>query len=730
MSPLSSPGEVGAWESKRVADPPSSPSVRDGGGQLLQDIDRSFGSSMSISSIESPRTRAFARVVAEEGNDPFSFVLGEQPGVAVPNWLLSQRAGNRSSPHAMEISSPAVPDGLNQRPLCRLDPTQRYSVPLGRSPQDCSPFERNARALSTGAVPCGDRSIHSEPSSPAGPPLKKRLSALYRLQKNELEWFGPNVSGDSNISRDDSNASQDDSRVSQISQNAAWFQGGDTFSSQEADSSLLGVAPPPADVSPAACAPSDMGRFFFSPDSPNVSLIPQPIPAVRTSPNSSPGSSPLRSLLGAPFAPNIRRCASIAVPNNAETAIPPPPKNDLDIALDMDEGDESVLEGSPVRPPPRAAPRLGGPARAHSVVLAGERCAEAIGSTCLPGFGSFEQDHKILPCHPVKCDGLMRITPDTLVDLLQGKYNDKIHGYCIVDCRFAYEYEGGHVAGAINLNTTEKVRSHFLECGCGMHANSDLPSRTQSGAPDENGDVRKFLLIFHCEFSWKRAPSMALSLRQADRALAHDYPNCHFPDIYILEGGYSNFFAKHPEYCEPRAYIQMDDPRFMRHRSEELTGFRKQFTRNRSFAYGDGRIATAAAATIANSRLASGRLSVSRTLAFSRTTTETKENAPPAASLLTSSKPPFPAMKPLVRASTLGMIAPAQLQADATRLDVPPPVRDASFSSAGDSSFDGDGGDSPCAVATSRRPLFEQFQVPRARSPVSALFARPPSQRT
>lgn len=44
---------------------------------------------------------------------------------------------------------------------------------------------------------------------------------------------------------------------------------------------------------------------------------------------------------------------------------------------------------------------------------------------------------------------LNSISPLTLATLLTGKGHTH---YIIIDCRFEYEYEGGHINGAINLN--------------------------------------------------------------------------------------------------------------------------------------------------------------------------------------------------------------------------------------------------------------------------------------
>lgn len=129
------------------------------------------------------------------------------------------------------------------------------------------------------------------------------------------------------------------------------------------------------------------------------------------------------------------------------------------------------------------------------------------------GFGSKEQQGKILPCHPVKEDGLMRITADTLSCLLAGEYDEQIDEYLIVDCRFPYEYAGGHIEGAQNLNTPEAVENFLLKPGQDdghlYESPQAMPTPSMSGQPAVDGSQKKkTILIFHCEFSAKRAPTL------------------------------------------------------------------------------------------------------------------------------------------------------------------------------------------------------------------------------
>jgi len=79
-----------------------------------------------------------------------------------------------------------------------------------------------------------------------------------------------------------------------------------------------------------------------------------------------------------------------------------------------------------------------------------------------------------------------------MADVLSGKYDDVIGSCRVIDCRYPYEYEGGHIRGAENLYTQERV----LEL---LHSQSNRSSK-QEGKRD--------ILVFHCEFSSERGPKM------------------------------------------------------------------------------------------------------------------------------------------------------------------------------------------------------------------------------
>ncbi|KAJ7172642.1 hypothetical protein C8R46DRAFT_1162023 [Mycena filopes] len=218
------------------------------------------------------------------------------------------------------------------------------------------------------------------------------------------------------------------------------------------------------------------------------------------------------------------------------------------------------------------------PLTGATAMLANESPSAKFLSAGIPGFGDNEAAGKLLPCHRVTDDGLMRIKPETLNTLLDGHYSEQAD-YHIIDCRFDYEFNGGHINGAVNLNQTGDVEEFLLRTSL------KKPKPSVSGDP-----ARKTILVFHCEFSAKRAPTFAKHLRARDRALNNNnYPRIHYPELYILEGGYCQYFQSSSSRCLPQAYVTMDDPTHTASRDGGLDQLRKtKFGRHKSYTYGDG----------------------------------------------------------------------------------------------------------------------------------------------
>ena len=135
-------------------------------------------------------------------------------------------------------------------------------------------------------------------------------------------------------------------------------------------------------------------------------------------------------------------------------------------------------------------------------------------------------------------DTIPRISKETMIEVLDGKYTHCYDQSMIVDCRFEYEYTGGHIDGAINFNNKEELAGKLFD--------QTIPQRT--------------LLVFHCEYSAHRAPIAARYIRGEDRTTnAHQYPKLTYPEVYILDGGYSAFFKDHKDRCFPPSYVEMND---------------------------------------------------------------------------------------------------------------------------------------------------------------------------
>lgn len=68
----------------------------------------------------------------------------------------------------------------------------------------------------------------------------------------------------------------------------------------------------------------------------------------------------------------------------------------------------------------------------------------------------------------------------------------------------------------------------------------------------------------------------------------HQYPKLYYPEIYILQGGYSGFFGHYKERCEPQSYVAMQDERHKATCAREMRNFGKssKLIRTQSFTYG------------------------------------------------------------------------------------------------------------------------------------------------
>ncbi|CAD6186668.1 unnamed protein product [Caenorhabditis auriculariae] len=141
------------------------------------------------------------------------------------------------------------------------------------------------------------------------------------------------------------------------------------------------------------------------------------------------------------------------------------------------------------------------------------------------------------------------ISAQTLLKESKRLGDDFLRQYTIVDCRYPFEYNGGHVKGAINVYEKSAVQKIFF--------------------PEESdNEIRSRIPIFYCEYSQKRGPSMANYLRSMDRIRNElSYPHVDYPEIYLIDLGYKNLWSHEScrDLCDPRSYLPMNAPTHTHH---------------------------------------------------------------------------------------------------------------------------------------------------------------------
>ena len=100
-----------------------------------------------------------------------------------------------------------------------------------------------------------------------------------------------------------------------------------------------------------------------------------------------------------------------------------------------------------------------------------------------------------LPLIQGRHQDLKSISVDVLAQVLEGHYKDLIEECVVVDCRYPYEYNGGHIRGAKNIFSQEAILQEFIR------NKKSTPTASRS-------DDKRHILIFHCEFSSERGPTL------------------------------------------------------------------------------------------------------------------------------------------------------------------------------------------------------------------------------
>ncbi|ELP93333.1 hypothetical protein EIN_057180 [Entamoeba invadens IP1] len=97
----------------------------------------------------------------------------------------------------------------------------------------------------------------------------------------------------------------------------------------------------------------------------------------------------------------------------------------------------------------------------------------------------------------------------------------------VIDCRFPYEYEAGHVSHSLNLwNENSLIR---------------WAHKVTSQSP----------VFLYCEFSGTRAPNLARCLQRVNKQM--------FSELYLIQGGFCDLYSKASS-CVNGFYLSMTAP--------------------------------------------------------------------------------------------------------------------------------------------------------------------------
>ena len=98
----------------------------------------------------------------------------------------------------------------------------------------------------------------------------------------------------------------------------------------------------------------------------------------------------------------------------------------------------------------------------------------------------------------------------------------------IIDVRYKFEYEGGHINGAENWQHGED--EEFLEAILPL----STPPLQQKPDATVSNNAKRDIVIFHCEFSSQRAPDFYTKLRERDRSINLEvYPGLYVRNFYM-----------------------------------------------------------------------------------------------------------------------------------------------------------------------------------------------------
>ena len=129
--------------------------------------------------------------------------------------------------------------------------------------------------------------------------------------------------------------------------------------------------------------------------------------------------------------------------------------------------------------------------------------------------------------------GVPMVTPNTVKHLLIEDSNRVV----LIDCRYFYEYQNGHISGAHNVVFPDDCQRGFIIARDMMtlNATNRISAKDLVYVFYDDGEANA-MAMHH------RAMRLFRHVRNLDRLdNMHNYPNLYFPNIFVLKGGFKAF---------------------------------------------------------------------------------------------------------------------------------------------------------------------------------------------
>lgn len=104
-----------------------------------------------------------------------------------------------------------------------------------------------------------------------------------------------------------------------------------------------------------------------------------------------------------------------------------------------------------------------------------------------------------LPHTEGRHNDLRSISVGTMAQLVRGEFSDSVASFKIVDARYPYEFDGGHIRNAKNLYTQEQILEELV---------TPISGEATVEGGGGVGAEKRHILVFHCEFSSERGPKL------------------------------------------------------------------------------------------------------------------------------------------------------------------------------------------------------------------------------